>query len=135
MTPPKKPKPREFWLPLITLVVNSDENRPNGIHVIEVLPQTETVNEDLEAIPASKSFTAKVKINKITKGEPLPIDDEDYEIARETALRDFVDMCVRGILTNRDLAEHIFNAGAEWQKAKDAEEIEELKYRIAGLEK
>lgn len=27
--------PREWWLPLITLIVNSDQNRPDGIHVIE----------------------------------------------------------------------------------------------------
>ena len=28
-------KPREWWLPLPTLIINSDKNRPEGIHVIE----------------------------------------------------------------------------------------------------
>lgn len=31
----EKPKAREWWLPIATLIVNSDIRRPNGTHVIE----------------------------------------------------------------------------------------------------
>lgn len=31
-------KPKEFWIPLTTLIVNSDSKRPDGMHVIEAAP-------------------------------------------------------------------------------------------------
>lgn len=73
--------------------MNSDENRPNGIHVIEVLPQSETVNKDLEA--AADSYS------------------ETWAHGNDTVTCDWM--------------ESGFKAGAEWQKAKDAKEIETMK--------
>lgn len=41
-------KPREWWLPLNTLIINSDKNRPNGIHVVEHSALTDALAEITE---------------------------------------------------------------------------------------
>ena len=73
--------------------MNSDENRPNGIHVIEVLPQSEKVDEDLEAEIELQFFKAGM--------EPGTQEARHFRIGS------------------------LF--GAEWQKVKDAKEIETMK--------
>jgi hypothetical protein len=49
-------KPREFWLPLNTLIVNSDSDRPDGLHVIEYSAYNQLKKDNEILIKAFKSM-------------------------------------------------------------------------------
>lgn len=69
-------KPREWSLPLNTLIINSDFNRPNGVHVVEiealrkVEAECDQLNQNIEnADIIIRTLKADVKFWKNKAGE------------------------------------------------------------------
>lgn len=61
-------KPREFWLPLNTLIINSDIDRPEGIHVIEY-SAVENLHTKIERLEKALHLA----ISALNQIEDLPI--------------------------------------------------------------